>query len=626
MFRTKSVVRVGHTDKTKSLIATAAARRATTTAATNHGTTNSGRGNSMKRAINIGGYDITTPYIDEMSHDLKCGIYSDIYENDGIGGPAVDLMADLPFSDFKLKVSVKDTDAREKIAETFEETLQKLKMNANTGSIARESLVYGAHVSMLLYNSKENAFTDTLPFPYVNCEVQSNIMQSREPIINVTTPEYVKEFMASKSQTAKDTIASMPNDLVQLLKSGSLEMNPMSTIYLPRKSFTFKDDGMSIYRRIIPYYLIEKVLFRGTLTLANRRQSSIIHAQAGDDEWTPDQDELDRLSEQIIAANNDPIGAVLATNNAVNISEFAQGGDFWKWMDVADDMANRKMQALGINDAFLSGDANYNTAEAALSIFVDNLRAWRANVTRTLYYQKLFPLISAINNFTKDNYEEMDNDIITAATDRKRVRSDINVEDSSKYIIPEIEWEKPLTPTGDDSYMAVMEKLEEKGVPFGLRAWAAVGGYDFDNLVNQANIDVEDRKIIAKLKEQIGNIKVKSGGSGDDDDDDIELSNLVSMGRGSRLRRIGIENRNYRDRETEIDERTVTGKRKFVYQQERRNKELNEIAAKAIERMAITNGLRSERVYMPGHKASFDLGEGVRSEIRGGPKKRKRKA
>jgi intein/homing endonuclease len=65
-------------------------------------------------------------------------------------------------------------------------------------------------------------------------------------------------------------------------------------------------------------------------------------------------------------------------------------------------------------------------------------------------------------------------------------------------IIPTIQWRKEMKPTQDEAYIALLEKMEEKGLPVPKRIWAAAGGYDLDAAIEMMH---EDSKITKKIAE-----------------------------------------------------------------------------------------------------------------------------
>jgi len=537
-------------------------------------------------AILVGGIDLSTPYLEEIPHRQLCEMYTDMYMHDPIAGGAVDLMSNLPFSNFELMIPAeKDSD---RIEEVFRENLNRLSINVLLPAAAREHMVYGAHVSMLLYKASERIFTDLMSFPYKECIVISNPLYGRDSIIRVTVTPEITQFFNERSAVAESMKDRINPDMLQTIRSGVMELDPISTIYFPRKSFSTSDVGVSMYHRIIPIYLLEKVLYRGTVTLANRRQAALKHISGGSEDWEPTSDELQQLIYALIQAERDPIGAVIATRQDVEINEIASGGDFWKWNDVADELNARKMLAFGINESFMQGDISYANLDTALSVFLEYLKAFRQQTTNQFFYNKLFPLIAAVNGFTVEEYgykaREDEEGAVETAFDRRSGRwstfnagLDWEMGDQDAYVIPRIEWEKPLAPQGNEELLNMMETLSERGVPLSLRAWAAAGGYDLKALVRQGYADVKIEKDLAKMeafrKEQLGD-------SGDEDDDD-GYGRFASAGG---LPEVGLANRDYGDH-YDLHGRTATGKKKWLPNQDRLHREANETVAMALERM-----------------------------------------
>src|SRR5690606_6463047 len=148
-------------------------------------------------------------------------------------------------------------------------------------------------------------------------------------------------------------------------------------------------------------WLMEKNLFRGTLVETARRQRGILHLTLGDgDQWEPTMADMQMAMELFQNADADPLGAVIATRMGITTDEIRQGGDFWKITDLWDQTMAMKLRALGISESFLSGEATYSNADTSLTVFIESLRTYRDTVTSKLFYNKIFPLVSAMNGYT----------------------------------------------------------------------------------------------------------------------------------------------------------------------------------------------------------------------------------
>lgn len=283
---------------------------------------------------------------------LVMRIYKDIYYNDPIGGSCVDLFSTLPFSDFNLG-GVQNP----KAARAYEEVLERLNIRTLLPELSVDHMVTGAFVGSMLPNKTTNTFADLLTHQYENCKVDPLPFFSQDPLITVAFPESYKTVLTSQSPRIERLRGYLGESVVNQLSQDALELDPLTTIYIPRKSFT-NSTGVSYFRRILPIWLMEKNLFRGTLVESARRQRGILHLTLGDgDQWEPTMADMQMAMELFQNADADPLGAIIATRLGISTEEIRQGGDFWKVTDMWDQTMAMKLRALGISESFLSGEA-----------------------------------------------------------------------------------------------------------------------------------------------------------------------------------------------------------------------------------------------------------------------------
>ena len=284
-------------------------------------------------------------------------LFRTIHKFDSIAGPAVDLISIMPFSDVTL-IGVDDP----AILRIYEETVNELRIETLLPEIAKEYLVIGRVICSLLFNSTRGIWTDVVIQDPDCCELVNIPLRGYDPKINLKVSRDFREFLASRDprdEIAKDEI---PKDLLAALESSNiLPLDPVSTLYLSRKLYPNDFMGSSIYNRILSFYALEKSLVNGTLVAAKRRLRSILHISVGEtDLWEPDEDDISTIAGMFMQADEDPVGAIVATRNGIETNEVRNGGDFWKISDEWDFLSTAKMRALGINEAFLTGEATYN--------------------------------------------------------------------------------------------------------------------------------------------------------------------------------------------------------------------------------------------------------------------------
>lgn len=541
-------------------------------------------------------------------------LYRDIYYNDAVGGSAVDLMSNLPFSSSTLG-GVQDR----KILGIFKETLERINFHTILPEISTDHLVGGAHLSSLLYDPDKKKFIDLMPHRIDNAKIEPLPFYGQDPLITVAIPEHIRTTMANtESKRMNELRQSLGADVTGLLQQDAIELDPISTLYLPRRSFSTEQGGSSWYRRILPIYLLEKNLFRGTLVESARRQRGIMHLQLGDgDQWEPTTEDMDYMTELFMNADADPLGAVIATRTGIMVEELRQGGDFWKVTDTWDSTAAFKLRALGISESFLSGDTTYANTESGLTVFVDMLRAYREMLTRKLLYNKIFPLVSIVNGLTVNSRGKVVRK--EGLMDRPAEEIMSTMQDGSKLLIPSVHWAKQLKPEGDTQYMEMLQNLTQLGVPVPLRALAAAGGFNLDELLLQQDDDLDQQKLLLDYQKRLGELKTKYGPKTDDEggsafasaftseaeakdkfqhvlNTDKKLNklriDLLDKQKGHGSTHFGRGRPSLAGREfgeaSEVHDQTKTGKKKFIpmHRQNAAQERMNRTIVKAMESVA----------------------------------------
>jgi hypothetical protein len=422
---------------------------------------------------------------------------------------------------------------------------------------------------------------------------------SQDPIIKVNIAKETISALSGNSKRVERIKKKMGKDVIDKLLSGSFELDNLTTLYVPRKTLSSRE-GISYFKRILPIYLLEKNLFRGTIIESAKRQRSIMHITAGSSDWEPTINDLQFLTELFMNADADPIGAMVATRSDVNVNDIRQGGDFWNVTQVWSDTVPAKLRALGISEGFLSSESNYSEAQNSMTVFIEWLAAFRYMIERKVFYDKIFPLISVVNG-----YYNNEKDI------KKFKNSDLDPEDilyelqdNSSLIIPKIHWHKQLKPEGDTDYLGMLSTLAEAGVPVTLRSMAAAGNLSLDQLMAEMEDDIKIRKAIADMKAKLeGGEDEASQGGGEEDYGSDEASAVKFLGdristletsannpyvsgalsklkakKGHALR--NLTQRSY-GADSEIKTESKTGKLKYVHNQKAANDKINTMIAKA---------------------------------------------
>ena len=420
------------------------------------------------------------PYNTDSSQLLN--FYRDIYLNDQTAGSAVDIQSSFPFSSFDLRgLGERDLDI-------YSEAVEQLNIMQMLPIISTAYLVDGYFCGSLVFDPREKRFLDTLIHDAMQCRVVQSSFFNQMPEVSVQTSPATMQMLNSDNQYTREYINSLPQSFVNMLQQGQFDLNPVTTLFVARRTLTDRSH-VSFLHRILPMYLIEKMMFRGTLVEASRRQRATTHLAAGDDTWTPTTEELNALVQQFQAAEFDPLGGWVSTRNAISIQDIRPGGDFWKWTDMADTMVPYKLRAMGISESFLSGDASYASAESAYSTFLETQNTYREHLTQAVFYNRLFPLIAVANRMYKEGTtpsQMVQNNNISRFLNHSKNRAALR--------IPQLIWHKSLEAKDEENTFELLEAASEKGVPIPLKAWMAAAKLDKDSLLKDLKEDKDLRR------------------------------------------------------------------------------------------------------------------------------------
>ena len=304
-------------------------------------------------------------------------IYKDIYYHD-IAGCAIDLLSTLPWSDFSL-TSLPDAEQ----FEVYVKSIDSLNFKSLLPELSVDYLTNGAHVSVLNFDQDARTFTSIMPQDINLCKIIDLPVYNMDPLIDLEIPPNTLKLIqqAKKDKRLEEFTKKIPDFIMNQMKKGRVELNPANTLYVPRRTLSSTQIGTSYLRRLLPVYIYEKALIRGTVETVYKRQRGILHLVLGDGDgdggWEPTPEEMTAYANMFISADVDPTGAVVATRQGVqpNVINVTEG--MWRWDESWQTIVDIKMKMLGINESLLSGDSTFNTLEVALSVFVEQLRAYR---------------------------------------------------------------------------------------------------------------------------------------------------------------------------------------------------------------------------------------------------------
>ncbi|KKL17785.1 hypothetical protein LCGC14_2482060, partial [marine sediment metagenome] len=419
-----------------------------------------------------------------------------IYLRDAIVGPAVDLYSNLPYSGCRL-TGIEDP----AILRVYQDTMERLDIVTMMPDLVREFLTIGRFCASLIFDGKSGTFVDWTVHDPDFLRIEPIPIRGFDPKIDLIASPALKNFLHSTDDRDIQVRDQLPEHYFeQFEQQGTYKLNPLNTIFVPRRSSPYDYVGTSFLTRIVSFWALEKSLIESTVTNARRRTRAITHIKAGlDNVWEPTEEELEAISGLFIQADEDPVGAVVTTRTGVEAAEIKAGADFWKLSDEWAFLTEGKMRALGISDAFLSGDATYNNMETALSVFMESLRTLRAYMDRRVFYEKIFATLARVHGFVKADARTGGKSARISPSLDYRKAMKIPRED---LLMPKIVWDKKLQPEGDMNFLEMLRTADEAGVPVTLKQWASGAGLNLEEMLEELTEDSEIRTKVAEWRKQ----------------------------------------------------------------------------------------------------------------------------
>lgn len=345
-----------------------------------------------------------------------------------------------------------------------------------------------------------------------NCKITPVPIYGHDPLVDLRSSPGWKYFMDADDERIVDVRSTLPPDILdQLSNSGFVPLEPVNTVFIRRRANPYDHIGTSIFTRLINFLAIQKALLDSTVIALRRRSAGILHIVAGHERWEPTTEELADLAGMWMQAEEDQGGGIVVTRDGVQADRGqSAAADLWKLSDEWSFLSEGKMRALGVSDAFLAGDATWSNMEMALSVFLERLRGFRDFLTNQFIYERIFQTLARAHGFVKpDKNTPQGRRQAALMPHREALKLP-----ASKLIYPELRWHKSLHPVGDESYISILDRLKEAGVPVTMEHYAAAGGFNLKRAMGMTGTDIKRRKQLEKWRQATQGGEGAPGGEG----------------------------------------------------------------------------------------------------------------
>ena len=410
------------------------------------------------------------------------------YKLDPVIGTAVDMFAELPWSDFSLSGDGVDGEVRD----TLETMCQETRLRSLLPYFVREFLVVGEACPHLFYDDDKGMWSHIAMMNPDQLDVIYAPFIKMDPIVEFVPDDRLREVLSSNNEMLRHVRDTMPPELVSKLVSRQhIPLAPTNFTLLARKLHPYDVRGTSIVSRMWRILMLEDAIFNATIQTARRHAGPIKVAKLGDPAtgWIPGPEQEKRLLQLLAEAELD-VNAWLVYHYGINF-ELVGTTERVMMIDRQWDVIERvKLVALGINKSFLHGEVTYASAASGLTIFLQRLRAMREYFENSWLYPKFFLPVAQMNGWIKPTQAEL--------SGRVRVRrSHQELLEDHRYIMPKIEWDRSLDPSVDGEMISAAQSLEQLGVKFSKTTLFSMANRSYEDELRQRGADAAMEKTLA---------------------------------------------------------------------------------------------------------------------------------
>lgn len=455
------------------------------------GAANSGSG------FNGGGSSLFTsmrPYQPEFSspdrqmfpiHRRQANGYWRMFDKmDPLVGSVIEMISELPWSDFQLIGEGVDGEPQE----MMEYSLSETRLRSLFKHFVHEHFVVGEVIPHLFFDDSKGVWTHcALHNPdYINV-IHSPFIKM-DTIMEFVPDPALREIATSTHPMLARVRETMPDELIGRLRSGkNIPLSPVNASFIPRRLSPYDLRGTSILSRLWRTFMLEDAIWSATIETARRAAAPIKVAKLGDptSQMVPPPSEEKRVLQMLAQMENDS-QAWMVYNHAIQFDVVGAPERIMNINQHYDLIEKIKLGAIGVSKSFISGETSYSSAASGLTVFLQRLKSIRDFFVNEWLIPKYFMPMAVMNEWVKPSKAQAGGGYVRV---KKSFRERL---DENRYIVPEIEWEKTLDPTVDGERLQAMTSLEQTlGVKLSDQKKFAVIGLDHEE---------EQKQIIKELK------------------------------------------------------------------------------------------------------------------------------
>lgn len=428
------------------------------------------------------------------------------YKLDPVVGTCIDLYSDLPWSEFKMT----GPGVEGSILRAYEQMVEESELLSVLPMVTREFHVTGEAVPHNFFDDEKGYWTHIALHNPDQLEVIDAPFIKMDPILEFVPDDRLRNVLSSNHPQLRSVREQMPPELLaQLQARQNIPLSSVNATLIARKLHPYDTRGTSIFSRLWRVFMYEDAIFNASIQTARRHAGPLKVAKLGNPQtgWIPGPEHEAKLLQLLAQAELDP-HAWLVYHYGI---QFETVGTTDRMMTINREweiIERIKLIALGISKSFLHGEVTYASAATGLQVFLQRLKALRTFIEHKWLINKFFLPVAEINGWIRRSPAEIQH--------RFRIkRSQKELLEEKRYIVPELVWEKSLDPAVDAALVNAMQALSGLGVKFSKTTMMATVGMSFEEETRKIAKEREfERQFLPKITAPGGGQDGGGGGGG----------------------------------------------------------------------------------------------------------------
>jgi hypothetical protein len=372
-----------------------------------------------------------------------------IFDHDELVETVLRYHSELPYSQFELECDDPF------ILRAFEDQVDQIKLFTKLPELNLEFLKVGEVFPYTPWDDSKGMYMhlEALNPDYV--EVTYTPFANEGTVIELIPDDDLRKLINSTKPEDQAIKKRIPKDIMSRVLTGrNMPLKEHEITHIARRSNPYDVRGTSILRKVFRLYQYEDKLREAQMTIADNFIYPLKIFKLGDPAtgWVPSKDHQNQLAQMLQQSNFDP-NFSLIYHYALEVEYVTVADKVMSLANEWEEINKKKMIALGVSLAFMSGDSSFSSANVGLQTQLARYRA-----TRDLFefglIKRLFRNFAEKNEYyTRDKREITNNFRVTRSAQEK----------AERLVMPEIMWHKKLVMREDQSYLAFLNNVNNQG-------------------------------------------------------------------------------------------------------------------------------------------------------------------